>query len=283
MNIKLNLKEIFKNFYLKNNKNIDLIKSFKSLDIKTNEIIKLKLDPISEIKIYNSQIGFYKSVDIILLEQELSFIYFTWLLANKYNIKNAADIGSNFGLHSLFMSQFFQRVSAFDADLQMCNLLNKNILLNNISNINVHNLAVSNSNEIQKFLISKDNPTINHLIGSKVSEEFDKKYKDFTEIEIKSISFKELLFENQFFKIDIEGYEHEIFSNIEEKDLLGKYICLEIHNEKNSTVIFNNLKNFKKIKLYSLQNQLKPIYNYTEFPKSASDGMLIITDLPLID
>ena len=283
MNINLELKDIYLNFLSNTNNVNNLLNYYNPNKCDLNEIITLNLNPIPEVKIYNSQIGFYKSLDIILLEQELSFIYFSWLIANKNNITNAVDIGSNFGLHSLFMSKFFEKVQSYDADPNMCEILNKNIILNNSKNIHVNNLAVSNSNENQKFLVSKDNPTINHLKDSKVSDEFNQKYKDFTEISVKSISFKELLINNQFFKIDIEGYEHEIFSKIDEIDLINKFICLEVHNEKNSRLIFNKLISFTKVKLYSLKNRLKVIDSYDDFPKSASDGMLIITNLLLID
>lgn len=55
---------------------------------------------------------------------------------------NFADIGANVGQHSLFMSQFANRIFAFEPNDAVADQFERNIRINNISNIALHRVAL---------------------------------------------------------------------------------------------------------------------------------------------
>ena len=57
------------------------------------------------------------------------------------------DIGANIGQHSLFMCKFASEVHAFEPFQQVSDSLRKHIELNQIENIQIHDVGLSNGNE----------------------------------------------------------------------------------------------------------------------------------------
>ncbi len=63
------------------------------------------------------------------------------------------DIGASVGTHSIFMSKFCKEVHAFESSLRSAQLLKQRLITNNIKNVSVHSLGLSDKNEKLDFII----------------------------------------------------------------------------------------------------------------------------------
>jgi len=119
------------------------------------------------------------------------------------------DIGAHIGLFTLYASQFCTKGSIFSFEPMKDNyeLLLENMKLNNLKQVKIFNLAVSNSNDPIKLYINDDES--GHSIYSQSSQN----------LMVNSISLKKIFDENQiehcnFLKLDCEGAEYEIIKNL---------------------------------------------------------------------
>ncbi|MDB3973986.1 FkbM family methyltransferase [Alphaproteobacteria bacterium] len=271
----INLSLIFENYNkgVNNSKLLldlkkDISKNFK------NKIVSISLNPFNKITFLNKKLGKYYVHEILLLEHELIQIYFYYLVKNKY--KKFSDIGANVGLHTLLASQIFSEVRSFEPETNTFKLLNKNIDINNLNNVTTYNMAVSINSGMLKFLKNKENPTSNHLEISNVSDEYKSQYKNLDIINVKSESFQKILKFSDILKIDIEGHEGDLFSNINYNDLSNKILFIEIHNPKNSNKIINFYSKHKlKIKCHLIKDGIREITDTKLFPNKAKDGSVI--------
>ena len=128
----------------------------------------------------------------------------------------AIDIGANLGCHSLFMSKFVGstgRVFAFEPDPRNLSDFKKNLSLNDIANINLFEIAVSNRK-------GKVNIVSSNLDGgwSAVSIGENDNFENSELImDIPTSSLDEIVKWNKvrLAKIDVEGYEGEVLDGAE--------------------------------------------------------------------
>ena len=119
------------------------------------------------------------------------------------------DVGAHIGLFTLYASQFCSKgtIYSFEPVKENYKLLLENVKLNNLEQVNIFNLAVSNSNETVKLYINDDES--GHSMFSQSSQS----------IMIDSISLQRIFDDNQiehcnFLKLDCEGAEYEIIKNL---------------------------------------------------------------------
>ncbi len=117
-----------------------------------------------EIILPYTKMGKITSLDLFGLDE---LLIFSWYLNNQKHYKNVADLGANIGLHSILMSKLGWTVQAYEPDPDTVSKLKKNLNLNSISNVFVHNKAVSNSDGSANFIRVKGNLTGSHLAGAK--------------------------------------------------------------------------------------------------------------------
>ncbi|HJO12578.1 MAG: FkbM family methyltransferase [Gammaproteobacteria bacterium] len=126
------------------------------------------------------------------------------------------DIGANIGQHSLFMSKHVSKVHAFEPFQQVSGSLRKHIELNKISNIQIHNVGLSNKNEQKTFFAptgrnqgigSFDAATVakgNEAIGQLALIRGDDYFK---QQQISNIALV---------KIDVEGFEKPALAGLQQ-------------------------------------------------------------------
>lgn len=146
------------------------------------------------------------------------------------------DLGANEGYFSVIASKYVGKsgkVISIEPQLRLQNIICMNIKLNNISNIDLHQIAISNKNGITEISLSPDtntgssglyrttrykNPT--QLVQQKTLDSF-----------LKMIRIKKI----KLIKIDIESYEYEAI--LGSKDLFRSGIIENIALEYHSSIL----------------------------------------------
>lgn len=163
------------------------------------------------------------------------------LLKNKTG--TCLDIGANLGNHSMFFSTFFSSVHSFEPFPPIFERLQKHIKSNRITNVSLHQLALSNSNKKIPFYPPQSNNVgmgtfdLNRINNPSTSLMFDVHNGD-EFLEKKQIS------NIDFIKIDVEGHELEVFEGLYETIKSNQpYIWFEYtpSDDKSKKWIFNEL------------------------------------------
>ena len=148
------------------------------------------------------------------------------------------DIGAHIGLFTLYASQFCNEgtIYSFEPVKENYELLVENVKSNNLEQVRIFNLAVSNSNESIKLYINDDEA--GHSMFSQSSQS----------IMVDSISLQKIFDDNNiehcnFLKLDCEGAEYEIIKNlpITYLEKIDK-IIIEYHLADSYPELLNELK-----------------------------------------
>ncbi len=137
------------------------------------------------------------------------------------------DAGSNIGLSVLYFKQLYPnaKIMAFEPDPDAFDCLKFNIEQNNITQVELHNKALSDSNTIIKLSYDKDRPG---SIRSSTEGSVFESYRDVEAVTLSSYIDHPV----DLLKIDIEGAETSVFQDLEKNDKL-KYIqniIMEYHH-----------------------------------------------------
>lgn len=142
------------------------------------------------------------------------------------------DVGANIGHHSLFFSTLVKKVYAFEPYPKVRELLEKKITKNNIKNIEIIPLGLSQSSQRLEYFEPPDN---NSGIGSFDPLHYSKNSKTglfFEVIAGDDFVQKNAIKKIDFIKIDVEGFEHFVLEGLRES--LNRYrpiIMMEFNKE----------------------------------------------------
>ena len=134
-------------------------------------------------------------------------------LCDHFAQKAAIDIGANIGNHSLFLASRFKRVIGFEPGSVANHLLLANRLLNNIANVEPHQIGLSDQDK-QASLIPKEannigSKTVAAGVAGAFSERIELRRGDEVLEGIASLEPIGLV------KIDVEGHETEALRGLE--------------------------------------------------------------------
>lgn len=146
-----------------------------------------------------------------------------------YSNKNkiALDIGANIGTHTIYLSDYFAQVHAFEPQTSIFKLLESNIKLNGCTNIQAYKFGLGEKN-IQENMEKYDptKPNNQGAIGidkSKTSNGEQIQVKILDELGLSNIGFM---------KIDVEGYELYVLKGAINTLKINKPIIIIELNEK---------------------------------------------------
>lgn len=135
------------------------------------------------------------------------------------------DIGANIGCHTLPIASLVGntgKVIAFEPMDWARNKLNKNISLNNFSNISVEKIALSDKHETQTLRFRSNWPLDNHY-------QQEANVKQNITLETLDNYVKKMDIKVDLIKIDVDGYEYKIFKGAHHLLKTHKpIICTEI-------------------------------------------------------
>lgn len=122
------------------------------------------------------------------------------------------DIGANIGNHALFLSRICSQVHCFEPNPSAITRLERNIALNGARNVHVHKVGLGNADACLPFSINR----AGNLGGSGF---FERRNEDFEQVELAvrraDDAIEELQLERlDFIKIDVEGFEVEVFEGL---------------------------------------------------------------------
>ena len=119
------------------------------------------------------------------------------------------DVGAQSGLYSLFAKFLPNSIFySFEPYSPTYDLLNENLILNNITNVNIYNMGLSNKTGYATL-----NTCMSHN-GLHTMGDILKRFKDVNKIKVKTITMDDFFFNNNisidYLKIDTEGFEYWI-------------------------------------------------------------------------
>lgn len=212
---------------------------------------------ISE-KFLNYKIFGYDYATITYLFKEI----FLW---DQYSFKSTIDspiiidCGANIGMSVFYFKNKYpnSRIIAFEANPLTYKMLEKNIKINNINGIEIHNKALFDKNEKLDFFIDNNYGTLRGTIAGDISRNI--KFK----IQSQRLSeFLENYKEVDLVKMDIEGAEINVINDIYETKTINKvkeYIIEYHHNTRQNT---SDLSSFlKKFETNGFKYNVKAGYN----------------------
>jgi FkbM family methyltransferase len=196
---------------------------------------------------------------------------------------NVADVGSNMGYYSIWMSKFISkngRIHSFEPDSGNFLKLQNNVLLNNASNINLNKLALSDVDGELFFTTGLDGE--NHISGQATS----------TTAKIFSKCFDTYAKENSidhfaYVKVDIEGFEYYFLKgalnllSAKKIDILQLELNDQIKNSGRSieeVIEFLNKNDYYLCKYDTAEKKLIPIDYLRE-----RDNYFVVSDLAKIN
>lgn len=130
------------------------------------------------------------------------------------------DLGGNIGSFSLWVSQRSRRVYTFEMDDDNYRLLTSNVADNGIKNVRVYNLAVVPDSFENKSITYYKNTNPNHFWMHSL---YNRKKESVKRV-VKIMKFRELLQFGDCFKIDIEGAEIPILTELEDFSGIRKLV-----------------------------------------------------------
>lgn len=185
------------------------------------------------------------------------------------NYDNFIDIGAFVGFFSLFAKKIKSNINiyCFEPNIKNYNLLIKNLKLNNAFKYNTHNVALSNKNQISFLYGSGQGSSLIKGWGNIIT------YKK----KVKSVTFDDYILpkipkESLFIKIDVEGYEYQLFEGATQG--LQKLVNICIFFENGISKNFKN-KNLNYIKIFNLLKK----YNFKIYNVNDLENDLVIQDL----
>lgn len=142
------------------------------------------------------------------------------------------EIGANIGYYTVLMGKLVGKsgkIYTYEPYPPSVDILTRNVKLNNLADIvEVHNLAVSNENTIQKLYLGRASN-----VHSFINYKTDANNADYIEVKTKDI--REILVDTDrkidLIRMDIEGHERELFNRLsgDIKVFLPAQIFFEIH------------------------------------------------------
>ena len=169
--------------------------------------------------------------------------------------KDALDIGVYRGVYSYKLSQHFKKIHSFEPNPLLFPYLEKN-LNKIISNIKLHNLALSNTNGVTELKLPLRS---NSIFQDNIEELFQlgaatmhpkNKIENYKKVSIKMEKLDDIKIENKigFMKIDVEGHEKNVIQGGIETVKGNKPVLLvEIEERHTKTPVIDTIKFINEI------------------------------------
>jgi FkbM family methyltransferase len=234
----------------------------------TQDIQGRKFKPFGELVFPFHKMGAIDSLNLFDLDELIIFSFY-WINRKKY--RRVLDIGANIGLHSIILSKCGYEVRSYEPDPQHFEMLQRNLALNNCSNVKALNAAVSSKTGKMEFVRVLNNTTASHLAGFKANP-----YGDLERFPVEVEAIEPLINWADLIKLDVEGHEKEILLATNRDHWLNTDALVEVENESNAASIYEYLTALG-VRLFTQKTNWKLVCDVDDMPTSYHEGTLFVT------
>ncbi len=227
-----------------------------------------EFNPFGELAFPYHKMGAINSLNLFDIDELIIFSFY-WVNRKRYH--RVLDIGSNLGLHSIVLDKCGYEVRAYEPDPRHFEIIQNNLSLNNCSNVQPFNSAVSSKAGKAEFIRVLGNTTGSHLAGSKSNP-----YGKLDKFLVSTVGIGSIINWSDLIKLDAEGHEKEILLSTNRKNWLKTDALIEVESETNADLIYWHFKKLG-INLFSQKNNWQRVKNIKDMPRGYKEGTLFLT------
>lgn len=182
-------------------------------------------------KLFGLEISYFNGASFRFLFDEI-------FIKNEYFIKTnnespvIFDCGANIGMATIFFKWLYPKsiVYSFEPDKETFEILKKNISQNNIKDVYIYNVAITNNKGRTDFFIGEEPGSLG--MSALPNRMKDTKLTKVNTISLSSFIKREKINKIDLLKMDIEGSEDVVIKDLSDSDEINKIneILLEYHH-----------------------------------------------------
>ena len=246
----------------------ELLNMLENSDLNKGKSGHESFEPFGDLHFPYREMGAINTIHLFGLDELIIFSYY-W--ANKSRYKNVADLGANIGLHSLIMDRCGFSINSFEPDPIHIGVFQENIVNNKSVNITINQKAISDKSETVDFIRVLGNTTGSHLAGAK-----EDPYGELETFSVETCDINEVLLNNDFVKMDIEGQEATAILSTKKDTWANVEMILEVGTEKNAKIIFEYLNEIN-VNMFSQKTGWNKVSDLADVPTSYKQGSLFLS------
>tara|TARA_Y100000816_G_C26100278_1_gene582924 strand:+ start:351 stop:1199 length:849 start_codon:yes stop_codon:yes gene_type:complete len=246
----------------------ELLNMLENSDLNNGKSGHESFEPFGYLHFPYREMGAINTIHLFGLDELIIFSYY-W--ANKSRYKNVADLGANIGLHSLIMDRCGFSINSFEPDPIHIGVFKENIANNKSVNITINQKAISDKSDTVDFIRVLGNTTGSHLAGAK-----EDPYGELETFSVETCDINEVLLNNDFVKMDIEGQEATAILSTKKDTWTNVEMILEVGTEKNAKIIFEYLNEIN-VNMFSQKTGWKKVSDLADVPTSYKEGSLFLS------
>ena len=246
----------------------ELLNMLENSDLNNGKSGHESFEPFGDLHFPYREMGAINTIHLFGLDELIIFSYY-W--ANKSRYKNVADLGANIGLHSLIMDRCGFSINSFEPDPIHVGVFQENIANNKSVNITINQKAISDKSDTVDFIRVLGNTTGSHLAGAK-----EDPYGELETFSVETCDINEVLLNNDFVKMDIEGQEATAILSTKKDTWTNVEMILEVGTEKNATIIFEYLNEIN-VNMFSQKTGWNKVSDLADVPTSYKEGSLFLS------
>lgn len=223
--------------------------------------------PFGAVSLPYHRMGNIDSLDLFGMDELIIFAFYN---ANRARYRKAVDFGANIGLHSIILGRSGFDVRSFEPDPVHFDLLTSNLGLNGVGS-DLHRAAISFEAGRAEFVRVLGNTTGSHLAGAK-----DNPYGSLERFEVEIEAAAPHLAWADFAKIDIEGHEAALITNLDPAVWLETDAMLEVGTPRNAELVFGHLAK-GPARMFAQKIGWRRVEALADMPTSHRDGSLFLT------
>ena len=246
----------------------ELLNMLENSDLNSSKSGHESFEPFGDLHFPYREMGAINTIHLFGLDELIIFSYY-W--ANKSRYKNVGDLGANIGLHSLIMDKCGFSINSFEPDPIHVGVFQENIVNNKSANITINQKAISNKSGTMDFIRVLGNTTGSHLAGAK-----EDPYGELETFSVETSDINEVLLNNDFVKMDIEGQEATAILSTKKDTWANVEMILEVGTEKNAKIIFEYLNEIN-VNMFSQKTGWNKVSDLADVPTSYKEGSLFLS------
>lgn len=204
--------------------------------------MKLNITKIGSFSVYYRNLPELQKIKKHLFEEE------EYYFKSKRRDPNIIDCGSHIGLAILYFKSIYpdSSITGFEPNIDNFKILKKNIRINNLRKVKVIHAALSDKVGLERFWRNSlgNGPW---TWGDTIISGMQKAGGGMTVVRVKGVKLSDYIVKPvDLLKLDIEGAEQKVLSEIEKKLYLVNKIIMEFHGSPN-IIDINNYQSVKNL------------------------------------